>query len=180
VPNPGPQVTGTFDGGLLGASGVYPQLEVRMCPRGITTLCPASGAGSFKSFNAFTADPITLQQAGNYQLLWNKNPLVSGNTYRAWVLVHTGANADPISLGFGDVRVVGNSQAAKQVDGAETTQRAEGRSDRAAHGRAAPESRSAPDIPLHTFRQLPTATRYLPHASCPHHGNTDAAMRSAT
>ena len=126
VPNPGPQVTGTFDGGLLGAPGVYPQLEVRMCPPGITTLCPASGAGSFKSFNGYTADPITLQQAGNYQLLWNRNPLVSGNTYRAWVLVQTGANADPISLGFGDVRVVANSQAAKQVDANEFVPLVEG------------------------------------------------------
>jgi alpha-tubulin suppressor-like RCC1 family protein len=115
VPNPGPQVTGTFDGGLLGASGVYPQLEVRMCAPGITTLCPASGAGSFKSFNGYTADPITLQQAGNYQLLWNKNPLVSGNTYRSWVLVHTSADAS-VALGFADVRVVANSQALKQVD----------------------------------------------------------------
>jgi alpha-tubulin suppressor-like RCC1 family protein len=116
VPNPGPLVTGTFDGGLLGASGVYPQLEVRMCPPGVTTLCPMSGAGSFKSFNGYGADPITLQQAGNYQLLWNKNPLVSGNTYRAWVLVHTDADGGLVSLGFADVRVVATSQALKQVD----------------------------------------------------------------
>jgi hypothetical protein len=116
VPNPGPQVTGTFDGGLLGAAGVYPQLEVRICQPGIATLCPASGASSFKSFNGYTADPITIHQAGNYQLLWNKNPLVSGNTYRAWVLVHTKPDGDAVSLGFADVRVVANSQALKQVD----------------------------------------------------------------
>lgn len=119
VPNPGPKVTGTFDGGLLGAPGVYPQLEVRVCPAGVTALCPESGIGSFKSFNGYGSEPITLQQAGNYQLLWNKNPLASGNTYRAWVVVHVAAEANAVPLGFADVQVVANSQALKQVDASE-------------------------------------------------------------
>jgi hypothetical protein len=116
VPNPGPTVTGTFDGDLLGAQGVYPQLEVRVCPAGVTALCPASGAGSFKSFNGYSSTPITLHQADNYQLLWNKNGLGSGNTYRAWVLVTPTADASPMPLGFADVKVVANSQVLKQID----------------------------------------------------------------
>ena len=116
VPQPGPTVTGTFDGDLLGGSGIYPQLEVRICPAGVTGMCPASGAGSFYSFNGYSSTPITLQQAGNYQLLWNKNPLNAGNTHRAWVLVTPAAGASQLSLGFADVKVVATSQALKQVD----------------------------------------------------------------
>jgi hypothetical protein len=112
-------VTGTFDGNLLGGSGIYPQLEVRVCPPGVTTLCPASGAGSYQSFNGYSSTPITLQQAGNYQLLWNKNGLGSGNTYRAWVLVTPAADASLLSLGFADVKVVATSQALKQIDASE-------------------------------------------------------------
>lgn len=119
VPNPGPTVTGIFDGDLLGGSGIYPQLEVRICPPGVTSLCPAGGAGSFQSFNGYSSTPITIQQAGNYQLLWNKNGLVSGNTHRAWVLVTPAAGASPLSLGFADVKVVATSQALKQVDASE-------------------------------------------------------------
>ena len=116
VPQPGPTVTGTFDGDLLGAPGVYPQLEVRFCPAGVTTLCPASGAGSFKSFNGYSSTPITIHQAGNYQLNWNKNGLGAGNTHRAWVLVTPAANVSALALGFADVKVVANSQALKQID----------------------------------------------------------------
>lgn len=83
VPNPGPTVTGTFDGDLLGGPGIYPQLEVRVCPAGVTALCPASGAGAFQTFNGYSRTPISLHQAGNYQLNWNKNGLGAGNTYRA-------------------------------------------------------------------------------------------------
>ncbi len=114
VPNPGPTVTGIVDGNLLGGPGVYPQLEIRVCPPEVTALC--TGAGAFQSFNGFSSTPITLHQAGNYQLLWNKNPLVSGNTYRAWVLVTPAANTGQLSLGFADVKVVSSSQALKQVD----------------------------------------------------------------
>jgi alpha-tubulin suppressor-like RCC1 family protein len=119
VPNPGPTVTGTFDGDLLGGPGIYPQLEVRVCPAGVTTLCPASGAGSFQSFNGYSTTPVSLHEAGNYQLLWNKNGLGSGNTHRAWVLVTTAAGAGPLSLGFADVKVVASSQALKQIDASE-------------------------------------------------------------
>ena len=116
VPQPGPTVTGTFDDDLLGGQGVYPQLEVRICPPGVAELCAASGAGSFKSFNGYSSTPITIHQAGNYQLNWNKNGLGSGNTYRAWVLVTSEAAAGPLPLGFADVKVVANSQALKQID----------------------------------------------------------------
>jgi alpha-tubulin suppressor-like RCC1 family protein len=116
VPNPGPTVTGTFDGDLLGGSGIYPQLEVRVCPANIISLCPASGAGSFQTFNGYSATPVTIHQAGNYQLLWNKNGLSSGSTHRAWVLVTPAAGASPLSLGFADVKVVESSQALKQLD----------------------------------------------------------------
>lgn len=118
VPNPGPTVTGTFDGDLLGGAGVYPQLEVRICPAGSATLCPASGAGSLKSFNAYSTTPaISKDQANqNYQLNWNKPSLTAGNTYRAWALVTVAANASPLPLGYADVRVVANSKALKQVN----------------------------------------------------------------
>ncbi len=119
VPNPGPAVTGTFDGDLLGGPGAYPQLEVRICPAGVTTLCPAGGTGSFKTFNGYATTPaITMDQAaGNYQLLWNKSELGAGQSpYRAWVLVRTGPNANPLALGFADVKVVANNKALKQVD----------------------------------------------------------------
>lgn len=118
VPNPGPVVTGTFDDALLGAAGVYPQLEVRVCPTGITALCPASGAGSFASFDGHGTTPaITMDAAkGNYQLLWNQNGLAAGNTHRAWVLARTAANASPLPLGYADVRVVANSKQLKQVN----------------------------------------------------------------
>lgn len=36
VPNPGPTVTGAFDGDLLGGPGIYPQLVVRVVPRLLT------------------------------------------------------------------------------------------------------------------------------------------------
>jgi alpha-tubulin suppressor-like RCC1 family protein len=118
VPNPGPSVTGTFDDGLLGAAGVYPQLEVRVCPGGVTTLCPASGAGSLGSFNGFdTAPAITMDAAkGNYQLLWNPNGLAAGSTYRSWVLAKISANANPLPLGYADVKVVATSKQLKQVN----------------------------------------------------------------
>lgn len=116
VPNPGPLVQGVFDPNLLGGPGVYPQLEVRFCAPGVTALCPATGAGSFATFNGYSSTPITIHQAGNYQLLWNKNPLVSGNTYRAWVLVTPAADASPLVLGLADVKVVSNSQALKLID----------------------------------------------------------------
>lgn len=118
VPNPGPSVTGIFDDGLLGGPGAYPQLEVRICPAGIAAICPSSGAGSFRSFNAYgTVPAITKHQANeNYQLLWNKNGLAAGNSYRAWALVRTAETATPIALGFADVMVVSNSKALKQVN----------------------------------------------------------------
>ena len=116
VPNPGPTVTGIFDDDLLGGPGTYPQLEVRICPPGVTAFCPATGAGSFQSFNGYTSTPISLHEAGNYQLLWNKSGLGAGNTYRAWVLLTVAADASPLSLGFADVKVVGTSQALKQID----------------------------------------------------------------
>lgn len=121
VPNPGPTVTGTFDDQLLGAAGVYPQLEVRVCPPGVTELCPASGAGSFASFNGFGTTPaITMDAAkGNYQLLWNPNGLAAGSTYRSWVLARVSANASPLPLGYADVKVVANSKQLKQVNPAD-------------------------------------------------------------
>src|SRR5512134_4023772 len=118
VPNPGPTVTGTFDGDLLGGAGTYPQLEVRVCPAGVTTLCPASGAGSFASFDGYSTTPaITMDAAkGNYQLLWNPNGLAAGSTYRSWVLAKVSANASPLPLGYADVRVVATSKQLKQVN----------------------------------------------------------------
>lgn len=118
VPNPGPTVTGTFDGDLLGAAGTFPQLEVRVCAPGMTTLCPASGAGSLASFNGYDTSPaITMDAAkGNYQLLWNPNGLAAGSTYRSWVLAKVSANASPLPLGYADVKVVANSKALKQVN----------------------------------------------------------------
>ena len=118
VPNPGPAVTGIFDDDLLGAGGVYPQLEVRVCPAGITTLCPASGTGSLASFNGYGTTPaITMDPAKeNYQLLWNPNGLAAGNTHRAWVLARTAAAASPLPLGIADVKVVATSKQLKQVN----------------------------------------------------------------
>ncbi len=118
VPNPGPTVSGTFDGGLLGAAGAYPQLEVRVCAPGVTTLCPASGAGSFASFDGYGTTPaITMDAAkGNYQLLWNPNGLAAGSTYRSWVLAKVSANASPLPLGSADVKVVATSKQLKQVN----------------------------------------------------------------